>query len=120
MVLVLPHHLVLAARSQHLDRDELVVVNIGTAGALRDGLSGTFEIGTVLNHDLSAEPIRRLGLDPRERIVLDASLPTTLASGDLFVTEAADRGLWEEPDPEVVRAMQQVYLDIEGDMEDGE
>ena len=35
-------------------------------------------------------------------------------------TEAADRGLWEEPDPEVVRAMQQVYLDIEGDMEDGE
>ena len=30
----------------------------------------------------------------------------------------ADRGLWEEPDPEVVRAMQQVYLDIEGDLED--
>ena len=75
----------------HPRRDRLTVVNIGTAGALRDGLSGTFEIGTVLNHDLSAEPIRRLGLDPRERIVLDASLPTTLASGDLFVTEAADR-----------------------------
>ena len=75
----------------HPRRDRLTVVNIGTAGALRDGLGGTFEIGTVLNHDLSAEPIRRLGLDPRERIVLDASLPTTLASGDLFVTEAADR-----------------------------
>ena len=50
----------------HPRRDRLTVVNIGTAGALRDGLGGTFEIGTVLNHDLSAEPIRRLGLDPRE------------------------------------------------------
>ena len=32
--------------------------------------------------------------------------------------EAADRGLWEEPDPEVVAAMQQVYLELEGDLED--
>jgi cobaltochelatase CobN len=32
--------------------------------------------------------------------------------------EAADRGLWEDPDPEIVAAMQQVYLDIEGDLED--
>ena len=32
--------------------------------------------------------------------------------------EAADRGLWEEPDPEVIAAMQQVYLELEGDLED--
>jgi cobaltochelatase CobN len=32
--------------------------------------------------------------------------------------EAAERGLWAEPDPEIVAAMQQVYLDIEGDLED--
>ena len=75
----------------HPHRDRLTVVNIGTAGALLDGLAGTFEIGTVLNHDLSAEPIRRLGLDPRERLVIDESLPTTLASGDLFVTDPAVR-----------------------------
>ncbi|PRY63386.1 cobaltochelatase CobN [Knoellia remsis] len=34
------------------------------------------------------------------------------------LSEAADRGLWEEPDPEVMDAMRQVYLDIEGDLEE--
>ena len=32
--------------------------------------------------------------------------------------EAADRGLWAEPDPDLMAAMQQVYLDVEGDLED--
>ncbi|MCW2850995.1 MAG: cobN, partial [Nocardioides sp.] len=32
--------------------------------------------------------------------------------------EAVDRGLWESPDAEVLAAMQQVYLDLEGDLED--
>jgi cobaltochelatase CobN len=32
--------------------------------------------------------------------------------------EAADRGLWAEPDPERMAAMREVYLSIEGDLED--
>jgi cobaltochelatase CobN len=32
--------------------------------------------------------------------------------------EAVDRGLWQEPDPELITQVQQVYLDIEGDLED--
>jgi len=32
--------------------------------------------------------------------------------------EAAERGLWEEPDAEVLAALQQVYLDVEGELED--
>ncbi len=32
--------------------------------------------------------------------------------------EAVDRGLWEEPDPELVAELQRVYLDVEGDLED--
>lgn len=76
---------------EHPRRDELVVVNIGTAGALRPGVDGLHEIGTVLNHDLSAEPIRQLGIDPRERLVLDPAQQTVLASGDLFVTDPAVR-----------------------------
>ena len=39
----------------------LRVVNIGTAGALRDGLTGTYTPATVINHDLSAELIRAVG-----------------------------------------------------------
>ena len=34
------------------------------------------------------------------------------------LNEAADRELWEEPDAEVLADMRQVYLDIEGDLED--
>ncbi|MFC7491868.1 MULTISPECIES: cobaltochelatase subunit CobN [unclassified Knoellia] len=34
------------------------------------------------------------------------------------LSEAADRGLWEEPDPEVMDQMRQVYLDVEGDLEE--
>lgn len=79
------------ALAEHPRRDDLVVVNLGTAGSLRPGVRGVHEIGTVLNHDLSAEPIRQLGIDPRERLVLDASRPTVLASGDLFVTDPVVR-----------------------------
>jgi cobaltochelatase CobN len=32
--------------------------------------------------------------------------------------EAADRGLWAEPDPELMAAMRDVYLRVEGDLED--
>ncbi|MGN7247687.1 nucleosidase [Janibacter anophelis] len=76
---------------EHPHREDLVVVNIGTAGALRPEVTGLHEIGTVLNHDLSAEPIRRLGIDPRERLTLEGGHGTVLASGDLFVTEPAVR-----------------------------
>ncbi len=32
--------------------------------------------------------------------------------------EAADRGLWEQPDPELLARMQQIYLEVEGDLEE--
>lgn len=66
------------------------VVNIGSAGALRDGLSGLHEIGRVLNHDLSAEALRGFGYDPREWLTVGPS-PTALATGDLFVSDPAVR-----------------------------
>ena len=76
---------------EHPRREELVVVNIGTAGALRPDVTGVHEIGTVVNHDLSAEPIRQLGLDPREVVELPGEHEAVLASGDLFVTDPTVR-----------------------------
>jgi cobaltochelatase CobN len=35
------------------------------------------------------------------------------------LTEAADRRLWAEPDPDLLAELSQVYLDVEGDLEDG-
>jgi len=34
--------------------------------------------------------------------------------------EAADRGLWAEPDAELMAQMQAVYLELEGDLEEGQ
>jgi nucleoside phosphorylase len=62
------------------------VVNIGSAGALRDGVSGLFEVGTVVNHDMNGDAIRALGYDPLDRLVVGGS-ETVLASGDVFVTD---------------------------------
>lgn len=75
------------------DLDDLILVNVGTAGALHDGMdaeTGLFEIGEVINHEISADAIRALGFDPRERLSLgDAS--TVLATGDMFVTDPVVR-----------------------------
>ena len=72
------------------DLTDLTVVNIGTAGALRDGLEGLHEVGTVLNHDMNADAIRALGYDPGEVIEVGPS-EVVLASGDVFVTDPVVR-----------------------------
>ncbi|KRB73916.1 nucleosidase [Nocardioides sp. Root190] len=75
------------------DLHDLVIVNLGTAGALRDlppGSDGLFEIGTVINHDINADAIRALGYDARERFVI-GDAPTVLATGDVFVNDPAVR-----------------------------
>ena len=78
------------ALAQVADLSDLTVVNIGTAGALRDGLSGLFEPGVVLNHDINADAVRALGYDPQERLVVGEG-ETVLATGDVFVNDPAVR-----------------------------
>ena len=82
----------------------VTVVNIGTAGALRPGLTGMHEPGVVLNHDLSADVIRALGYDPRERLEVGAS-EIVLATGDVFVSD---------PDVRDVLARRAHLVDMEG------
>lgn len=72
------------------DLTGLTVVNVGTAGALRDEVTGLHEVGTVVNHDMSADLVRGLGYDPRERLVVGDG-PVVLASGDVFVTDPVVR-----------------------------
>ena len=76
-----------------LDPQRTVVVNIGTAGALHDGLEGLHVPGTALNHDMNADAIRALGYDPQERLVIEDGDEAVLASGDVFVTDPAVRAL---------------------------
>jgi len=62
------------------------IVNVGSAGALRHGLSGLFEVGTVLNHDMNGDAVRALGYDPLDVLELGVS-DIVLASGDVFVSD---------------------------------
>jgi adenosylhomocysteine nucleosidase len=78
------------ALASYDDLAGLTVLNIGTAGALRPGLSGLFEPGVVLNHDISADLLRALGHDPQERLVVGES-DVVLATGDVFVSNPAIR-----------------------------
>jgi adenosylhomocysteine nucleosidase len=78
------------ALASYDDLAGLTVLNIGTAGALRTGLSGLFEPGVVLNHDISADLLRALGHDPQERLVVGES-DVVLATGDVFVSNPAIR-----------------------------
>jgi adenosylhomocysteine nucleosidase len=68
------------------------VLNVGTAGALRDGLEGAHRIGRVLEHDVDHAFLRTLtGEDSVGEIELDPAETTTLASGDAFISDPAVR-----------------------------
>jgi adenosylhomocysteine nucleosidase len=68
------------------------VVNIGTAGALRDGIAGLHLPGSVINHDLSSDLLRGLGVDVTDEIRLDAgAADVVLATGDSFVADPVAR-----------------------------
>jgi nucleoside phosphorylase len=69
-----------------LDERPSQVVNVGSAGSLRDGVTGVLEVGTVLNHDMNGDAVRALGLDPQDRLVIGGS-EVVLASGDVFVSD---------------------------------
>ena len=72
------------------DRPELVV-NIGTAGALRPGHAGLHLPSTALNHDISAELLASLGIPTDDAIEIPDGDGTVLATGDTFVTDPVAR-----------------------------
>lgn len=73
-----------------------LVLNIGTAGALRPATDGLFVPSTVLNHDLSADVLRQLGYPAVDAIEIPGGDGSVLATGDTFVTDVAVRDLLAE------------------------
>ncbi|ALC06859.1 nucleosidase [Corynebacterium deserti GIMN1.010] len=71
------------------------IVNIGTAGALINGLSGVFEINHAFQHDFSSELIAQMtgkpcvnGID----IPVNGKLPVArLATGNAFISDSVTR-----------------------------
>ncbi|MGB3484886.1 MAG: cobaltochelatase subunit CobN [Mycobacterium sp.] len=108
------------------------VVNPRWISAMRrHGYKGAFELAATVDylfgfdatagvvHDWMYEKLaQEYVLDPTNREFLDKSNPWALHGIVERLQEAADRGLWAEPSPETMAALQQAYLEVEGDLED--
>jgi adenosylhomocysteine nucleosidase len=65
-----------------------MVLNVGTAGALRPRHEGVYRIGRVIEHDLDHEAIEHLtGIRFPNAIDLDVESDIVLATGDVFVQD---------------------------------
>ena len=101
------------------------------AAMRRHGYKGAFELAATVDYlfgfDATAGVVqdwmydklaREYVLDEASQDFLRRSNPWALRGIVERLHEAADRGLWAEPDPAVLAAMQAVYLEVEGDLED--
>ncbi|HJR24832.1 MAG TPA: nucleosidase [Acidimicrobiales bacterium] len=74
------------------DRRPSSVLNVGTAGALRDGLEGIHRVGRVLEHDVDKVLLgAMIGEELEEELVLDPAEPIVLATGDVFIQDPGVR-----------------------------
>ena len=101
------------------------------AAMRRHGYKGAFELAATVDYlygfDATAGVVtdwmyeqlaRTYVLDKENRDFLQQANPWALHGMVERLHEAVDRGLWEEPDPQLMADLQQVYLDVEGDLED--
>lgn len=103
------------------------------AAMRRHGYKGAFELAATVDYlfgfDATTGVVddwmydrvgREYVLDQETQDFMRTSNPWALRGIVEKLHEAAERGLWAEPDPELIEQMQQVYLDVEGDLEDEE
>ncbi|MEU4219851.1 cobaltochelatase subunit CobN [Actinoplanes sp. NPDC026623] len=103
------------------------------AAMRRHGYKGAFELAATVDYlfgyDATAGVVadwmyEQLAaayvLDPENQKFMTKSNPWALHGISERLLEAADRGLWEAPDPATLAALQQVYLETEGDLEGAE
>ncbi|TDB96317.1 cobaltochelatase subunit CobN [Nonomuraea longispora] len=101
------------------------------AAMRRHGYKGAFELAATVDYlfgyDATAGVMvdwmydkltETYVLDPENRAFMAESNPWALHGIAERLLEAAERGMWEHPDPDLLRGLQEVYLKTEGDLED--
>ncbi|MFC4561307.1 cobaltochelatase subunit CobN [Nocardiopsis mangrovi] len=101
------------------------------AAMRRHGYKGAFELAATVDYlfgyDATAGVVddwmyQKLAesyvFDPENRAFLRESNPWALRGMAERLLEAADRKLWERPDPEVLERLRATYLELEGELED--
>ena len=108
------------------------VVNPKWVAAMqRHGYKGAFELAATVDYlfgyDATAGVVadwmyeklaQTYALDEENQQFLTTSNPWALRNIIERLTEAADRGLWSKPDPATMSALRDVYLTLEGTLED--
>nr|WP_055504195.1 cobaltochelatase subunit CobN [Nonomuraea pusilla] len=108
------------------------VVNPNWLAAMRrHGYKGAFELAATVDYLFGYDATTgvmadwmydRLAavyvLDPENQAFMARSNPWALHGIAERLLEAAERGMWEHPDPELLRGLHEVYLRTEGDLED--
>ncbi|HEX2314112.1 MAG TPA: cobaltochelatase subunit CobN, partial [Thermomonospora sp.] len=102
------------------------------AAMRRHGYKGAFELAATVDYlfgyDATAGVVddwmyeslaKEYVFDPENREFMERSNPWALRGITERLLEAADRGLWAEPDPDVLDRLRTTYLDLEGDLESG-
>ncbi len=97
----------------------------------RHGYKGAFELAATVDYlfgfDATAGVVtdwmyaqlaENYVLDKENQDFMKHANPWALRGIIEKLSEAVDRGLWEQPDPNLITQLQQVYLDVEGDLED--
>ncbi|MEA5365440.1 cobaltochelatase subunit CobN [Amycolatopsis sp., V23-08] len=100
------------------------------AAMRRHGYKGAFELAATVDYlfgfDATAGVVgdwmyekltESYVLDETNQEFLRQANPWALRGIVERLNEAANRGLWEEPDPELLAQMREVYLSLEGDLE---
>ena len=101
------------------------------AAMQRHGYKGAFELAATVDYlfgfDATAGVVtdwmyqqlaENYVLDKDNQDFMKHANPWALRGIIEKLSEAVDRRLWQEPDPELITQLQQVYLDVEGDLED--
>ena len=101
------------------------------AAMQRHGYKGAFELAATVDYlfgfDATAGVVtdwmyaqlaENYVLDKDNQDFMKHANPWALRGIIEKLSEAVDRGLWEAPDPGLITQLQQVYLDVEGDLED--
>ncbi len=108
------------------------VANPKWIGAMqKHGYKGAFELSATVDYlfgyDATANVVedwmykdvtRKYVLDETVREFMQQSNPWALRAISERLLEAADRGMWSEPEPEDLEGLKQVYLEAEGMLED--
>jgi len=102
------------------------------AAMRRHGYKGAFELAATVDYlfgyDATAHVVsdwmyERLAaayvFDPENRAFMEKSNPWALRGITERLLEAAQRGMWADPDPKTLDQLRQVFLDLEGDLEAG-